>query len=90
MRILGRVGEPMLGVASADSLKRGCAFNESMQALFPAGREGYIPKGVYRFKTHAEANDHQDECLAIHMGKLSLARKRADGIAEMPIAQVVK
>lgn len=90
MRTLGRTGEPVLGVASADRLKRGCAFNESMQAFFPAGRAGYIPKGVYRFKTHAEANAHQDECLAAHMAKLSIVRKNAIRIAEAQIVQVVK
>lgn len=74
MKVLGRSSEPVLGVASEDRLKRGCAFNESLQSFFPAGRVGYIPKGVYRFKTHADANAHQDDCLAIHMAQLSLKR----------------
>lgn len=71
MRIVGKKSEPtLLPVASGEALKAAAAFNETMQAVMPFGKQGYIPKGVYRFKTHAEANAQQDECLAKHMARV--------------------
>ena len=72
MRMIGsKSGEVVLsGKASGDLLKQGAAFNESLQAFFPSGKTGYIPKGLYRFMTHAEANHHQEECLALHLARL--------------------
>ncbi|MDP1593785.1 MAG: hypothetical protein Q8L80_06020 [Gallionella sp.] len=71
MRTVGKRADPALQTqASAEALKRAAAFNEMMQSVMPYGRAGCIPKGVYRFRTHEEANLHQDECLARHMAKI--------------------
>jgi len=81
MRAIGnKSGEVVLhSKASGELLKQGAAFNESLQALFPSGRTGYIPKGLYLFKTHEEANAHQDNCLAMHMAQLSLKAGHSNG-----------
>ena len=75
MRIVGNRSEPMLSLlASGEALMRAASFNEMMQSVMPYGKVGCIPKGVYRYKTHEEANRHQDECLARHMAKIELDR----------------
>jgi hypothetical protein len=57
--------------ASGTLLREACAFNETLQAAFPYGKMLVVQKGVYHFKTHQEANDHQaqiltDTMVAIH------------------------
>lgn len=80
MKVIGKnTFDALPGKASGDALKQGAAFNEAMQAFFPGGKTGYIPKGLYRFKTHAEANSHQDICLASHMARTSLSMNRFNG-----------
>lgn len=77
MKTVGQRKERPVGVdASGALLAAGARFNDEMQRL-PTGDSSFIPKGVYRFKTHAEANQHQLDCLAQGMAKL--ARERADG-----------
>lgn len=72
MRVVGKKTEPILSpVASGELLKRAALFNEMMQSAMPYGKCGYIPKGVYRFKSHLEANQQQDECLAKHMAMIA-------------------
>ncbi len=43
-------------------LKQGVLFNEMLQHL-PTGHTTFIPKGVYPFKTLAEADHHREDCL---------------------------
>jgi hypothetical protein len=43
-----------------------------MQSTMPYGKIGCMPKGIYRFKTHEEANRQQDECLIRHMAKIQI------------------
>ncbi|MFA6920628.1 MAG: hypothetical protein WC216_02195 [Gallionella sp.] len=75
MRIVGKRSEPVLTpMASGDALMRAASFNEMMQSMMPYGKVGCIPKGIYRYKTHEEANQHQDACLATHMAKIELNR----------------
>jgi len=77
MRTVGKRAEPALqALASGEALIRATAFNEMMQSVMPYGRTGCIPKGIYRFKTHEEANLHQDECLARHMAKIEIKINR--------------
>jgi hypothetical protein len=48
--------------------------------LFPPlaalAKSNFIPKGVYRFKTHEAMNKHQEDCLARGMGLLAIERAR--------------
>src|SRR3954467_4616243 len=62
MRTVGIRREPQItGHASGDALITGARFSESLSRLAPST---FIPKGVYRFKSHEAANKHQQDCLA--------------------------
>lgn len=77
MRIVGsRKERPLAKTASGALLIEGAQFNDEIHRL-PTGNMTFIPKGVYRFMTHAEANLHQLDCLARGMAKL--ARERTNG-----------
>jgi hypothetical protein len=54
----------------------GVRFNDEMQKL-PTGKIGYMPKGVFRYKTHEAANEHQYACLVARMAQIALDRGRA-------------
>lgn len=74
MRTVGhRQPSPISFAASAARLAEGARFNDEIHRL-PSGSNSFVPKGVYRFKTHAEANQHQLDNLA--EGMASLARDR--------------
>ena len=65
--------------ASGALLAEGARFNDEIHRL-PTGDTSFIPKGVYRFMTHAEANQHQLDCLAKGMARVAQARaKGSDG-----------
>ena len=68
---------PVSFAASATLLAEGARFNDEIHRL-PGGNDSFIPKGVYRFKTHAEANQHQMECIARGMAALARAKDIAD------------
>ena len=64
MRTVGQRRERPIGLhASGTLLTEGARFNDEMHRL-PTGNTTFIPKGVYRFKTHEDANQHQLDCLA--------------------------
>lgn len=74
MRVIGRRKiRPISFSASADALVEGARFNDEIHRL-PTGRSSFIPKGVYRFKTHDAANRHQQDCLVA--GMVKIARER--------------
>ncbi len=52
----------------------GARFNEEIHRL-PTGSTTFIPKGVFRFKTHEAANQHQQQCLAEGMALIASERK---------------
>lgn len=54
-------------------LAEGARSNDLLQA-FPGGGNGFVPKGVYHFATHEQANRHWEACLAEAMARI--ARKR--------------
>ena len=63
MRIVGdRVQRPISLRPSAERLEAGMQFVAEMAALGNAST--FIPKGVYRFRTHAEAEEQRISCLA--------------------------
>ncbi len=64
-RIVGKRTEPRLCFyASGVELKKSALFNETLQSAFPYGRVICCAKGVYRFKTQEEANQHQENYIA--------------------------
>lgn len=71
-RQVGSRHEPQLsGAPTGALLKEGALFAETFIAFHTST---YIPKGVYRFKTHDEANRHQMESLAIGLGLRAAGR----------------
>jgi len=58
--------------ASGTWLAEGARFSESMAGLAPTT---FIPKGVYRYRSHDAANRHAQDCLALGMGLLAAGRQ---------------
>lgn len=78
MKTVGLRREPeLLEHASGAALAAGARFGESIAAL---AKSTFIPKGVYRFKSHEAMNKHREDCLARGMGLLAAERNpdRAD------------
>lgn len=74
MRTIGHRKEPVITFfASAALLAEGARFNDDLHHL-PTGNRGFIRKGLYRFKSHADANRHDLECLVAGMAEIALAR----------------
>jgi hypothetical protein len=73
MRQVGSRREPeMVGRASGLLLAEGARFNEAVSRLAPTT---FMPKGVYRFRSHDDANRQQLDCLVRGMGLLALKRR---------------
>lgn len=69
MRQVGTRREPMLvPQASGQLLAAAARFNESLARLTPTT---FVPKGVYRYRSHEEANRHEQDCLARGMAALA-------------------
>jgi hypothetical protein len=64
---------PVTGQASGEALATAARFSESLAAL---ARSTFIPKGVYRFKTHEAMNKHQEDWLAHGMALMAIERSR--------------
>lgn len=74
MRTIGhRKERPISFSASASLLAEGARFNDEIHRL-PTGNTTFIPKGVFRFKTHEAANQHQLNCLVEGMAQTALER----------------
>jgi hypothetical protein len=79
MKTVGSRKERPVGIeASGALLEQGARFNDELHRL-PTGNMTFIPKGLYRFKTHAEANEHQMDCLIKGMARIALERGRGRG-----------
>ena len=52
-------------------LAEGARVNEAVSGL---SRSTFVPKGVYRYKSHEEANQHEQDCLVRGMGLLAAER----------------
>ncbi len=72
MRTIGLRRAPEITFsASATRLEEGARFNDDLHRL-PTGNRTFIRKGLYRFKSHEEANRHDLECLAEAMAEIAL------------------
>lgn len=77
MRTVGqKIERPLSANASGELLREASAFNEMLQNAFPSGKITHIPKGIYRFASHEEANKQDEICLAQHMAKIELHMNR--------------
>jgi hypothetical protein len=57
--------------ASGLLLAEGARFSEAISRL---SRTTFVPKGVYRFRSHDAANRHAEDCLVQGMVRLAAAR----------------
>ena len=57
--------------ASGVLLAEGGRFNDALSRL---SRTTFIPKGIYRFRSHDAANRHAEDCLVQGMGQLAATR----------------
>jgi hypothetical protein len=72
MRQVGSRRERTIALdASGSLLIEGALFNEAVARLAPST---FVPKGIYRFRSHEAANQHAAECLARGMGLLAATR----------------
>lgn len=75
MKIVGHRRERALAAEpSGRLLVEGARANDLLRA-FPAGGNGFVPKGVYHFRSLAEANRHWEACLAAAMVRLARNRR---------------
>jgi len=54
--------------ASGEMLRRGCEVNDALHSL-PTGNTTYMKRGVFRYKSFEEANQHWQDCLVRGMAK---------------------
>lgn len=64
--------QQLTAAASGILLAEGARFSESISHLSPTT---FVPKGVYRFRSHEEANRHEQDCLVRGMGLLARERR---------------
>jgi hypothetical protein len=62
--------------ASGAALAEGARWNDEMHRL-PTGGVHCIPRGVYRYPSHAAADDHLAQCLAARMALIATEKRRA-------------
>jgi hypothetical protein len=75
MRNIGHLRvRPISFSASAVLLAVGTRFNDEIHRL-PTANRPLVPKGIFRFKTHEDANRHQVDCLVEAMTQAALARR---------------
>jgi len=67
-----RLERSMTAVPSGAALASTIAFSSDIAEL--AGGRVFFPKGIFRYRSHAEANEHQAACLAVGMAQLSKDR----------------
>ena len=53
-------------------LAEGASFSETIAHL---AKSTFIPKGVYRFRSHKDANKQQEDCLVQGLGRLAAERE---------------
>lgn len=72
MRVVGKRHEREITFhASGELLREGAVFNTEMQKFQSCLR---IPRGLYRYKTHEEANQHWNDCVVATMAALQISR----------------
>ena len=73
MRTVGhRRGRPLTLQGDGTMLLEGAHFSATIAHL---AKSTFIPKGLYRFRSHKDANTHQENCLIQSLGRLAAERK---------------
>jgi hypothetical protein len=78
MRVIGRAERVPSQQPQADGLRRAAVHQAAGRALARVSSTGIV-KGVYRFKTHAEADAQVNEALARVMAANALRQKKLGG-----------
>lgn len=81
MRVVGTRKERTIEFfATGELLEAGARYNDQMNTMF-GPQVTPIARGVYRFKTHEEANRQADEARAKRMAAIAASREREFGSA---------
>ncbi len=73
MRTVGhRQERPIVMQGDGTLLAEGARFSETVAHL---AKSTFIPKGVYRFRSHKDANTQQEDCLVQGLGQLAAERE---------------
>lgn len=67
-----RHDRPIVMQGDGTLLAEGARFSEAIAHL---AKSTFIPKGVYRFQSHKDANKQQEECLVQGIGRLAVERE---------------
>lgn len=62
---------PIVEQADGTLLAEGARFSETIAHL---STSTFIPKGVYRFRSHKDANTQQEDCMVQGIGRLAAER----------------
>ncbi len=74
MKTVGKRREsPLALLATGELLAEGARLSESVAALT---QSTFVPKGVYRYKSHEDANRHWQECSAQGLARLAAFRQK--------------
>ena len=74
MRTIGhRKEHPISFSASAELLREGARFNDEIHRL-PTGGTTRIAKGIYRFKSHEDANRQEMDAIVSNLAQTALER----------------
>jgi hypothetical protein len=77
MRTIGkRIVQELSPTPSGEMLVAGARFSSSIAAMSSLNGQIFMPKGVYRYKSHEAANEHMNECIALGMAMLAKARQK--------------
>ena len=77
MRTIGkRIVQQVAATPSGELLAAGARFSESIAAMSGLNGQIFMPKGVYRYKSHEAANEHMIECIALGMAMLAKKRQK--------------
>lgn len=67
-----RQERPLIMQGDGTLLAEGARFSETIAHL---AKSTFIPKGLYRFRSHKDANRQQEDCLAQGLGRLAAERE---------------
>ena len=81
MKQVGSRSEPRIALtASGSLLSEGARFNEAVSRL---SLSTFVPKGIYRFRSHEAANQHADDCLI--RGMAFMAHRNRPSVDRTPV-----
>jgi len=75
MKVVGKRRVRTISIhPTGDLLREATMFNDELHRL-PTGGTTHFPKGIYRYKTHKDANAHWEQCMAKGIGRNDRRRR---------------